>query len=100
MLTLAGGYYLNDSIDGKLEGAYKDYTVTPLVQYSFSCLYKVEVGTLSIRLYDQTNNALLAIANVTDTVWTAYDVNITIPTAETAGLKTSTLTFTAVDAIS
>jgi len=79
VLTLAGGYYLDDSIDGKLEGGYYDYTVTPGVQYSFSMLYKIELGTLELILYDYSNTANIEVASLTSSVWSSYEVNITIP---------------------
>ncbi len=48
-----------------------------------------------------TSTLIITYLNETDASDLAeIDINITVPTAETAGLKTSTVTFTAVDAIS
>jgi len=70
---------LNDSVVGKGEGTYKDYTVTEGIRYSFSCLYKVGDGTLTIQLYDQTNDAPINSVDKTDAIWNGHEISTVIP---------------------
>lgn len=71
--------YLGNSYNGKGEGAYKDFAVTSGIRYSFSCLYKVIMGTLTIQLYDQTNDASISSIDKTDTAWKSCEMNISAP---------------------
>ncbi|MFC1714867.1 LamG domain-containing protein [Candidatus Poribacteria bacterium] len=77
--TLGDALLLNDSIVGKGEGVYKDFTVTAGVRYSFSCLYKVGDGTLTVQLYDQTNDALISSVDKTNAVWSSHETSAIIP---------------------
>ena len=77
--TLGDALSVNDSVVGKGKGAYKDFIVTAGVKYAFSCLHKAGDGTLTIQLYDQTNDAPISSADKTDAVWNSYETSITIP---------------------
>jgi len=77
--TLGDGMYLDDSLTGMGEGAYKDFTVTAGIRYAFSCLHKMSSGTLTIQLHDQTNNASISSVNKTDTIWKSYEASIVAP---------------------
>ena len=77
--TLSDGMYLNDSLAGRGEGAYKQYTVTPGVRYAFSCLYKADTGILTIELYDQTNGTSVSSVDKTDSSWKSYETSIVAP---------------------
>ncbi len=77
--TLGDGMYLDDSLTGMSEGAYKDFTVTAGIRYAFSCLHKMSSGTLTIQLHDQTNNASISSVNKTDTIWKSYEASIVAP---------------------
>jgi len=76
---LGDGYYLGDSPIGRGEGAYKDYNVAAGVRYAFACLHRMDRGTLTIQLYDQTNGALLHSVNKTDTSWKSHEVSVVAP---------------------
>lgn len=78
-ITLGDGYYLGDSDLGKSEGVYKDFTVTPEVSYILTCLYKVVTGSLSIRLWDQTNAALISLSVRTASSWSSEELTGTAP---------------------
>jgi len=89
-ITFGDGYYFGDSDDGKGEGVYKDFTVSPGTLVVFSCLYKVVIaGTLTITLYDQTNSADIITVDKTDSSLTIYDTRITAP----AGCETLRVKF-------
>lgn len=77
--VLGDQLFLNDSIIGKGEGTYKDYIVTEGIRYSFSCLYKVGDGTLTIQLYDQTNSATITSVDKTDAIWNGYETSAVVP---------------------
>jgi len=77
--TLGDGMYLNDSLTGMGEGAYKDFTVTAGIRYAFSCLHKMSVGTLTIQLHDQTNDTTISSVNRTGTIWKSYETSILAP---------------------
>jgi hypothetical protein len=78
-MNLGDGLYLGDSPDGQGEGAYKDYTVTEGIIYTFACLYKMDSGSLTVQLYDQTNDVEICVAEKTNTVWSSYEVGIVVP---------------------
>ena len=77
--TLGDELLLNDSVVGKGEGTYKDFAVTAGVRYSFSCLYKVSDGTLTVQLYDQTNDESISSVDRTDAIWNSHETSIIIP---------------------
>lgn len=79
-IKFGDGYYFGDSDDGKGEGVYKDFIVTPGILVVFSCLFKiVEAGTLTIILYDQTNGKNITTIDKSDPDWSLYDTKITAP---------------------
>ena len=78
--TLGDGLYLDDSPLGVDEGAYYDFVVTPESLYSFSCLYKIELGTLDLIFWDQTNDAEIDTLVLDDIgSWLGYECNLTAP---------------------
>jgi len=80
-ITLGDELYLCDSPDGMGEGLYKDFAVTAGIRYSFSCLYKMDSGTLTIQLYDQTKDVSISSVDKTDaiSIWKSYETSIIAP---------------------
>ncbi|MBM3212943.1 hypothetical protein FJZ33_12030, partial [Candidatus Poribacteria bacterium] len=66
---LGDGLRLGDSISGMGEGAYKDFSVFPEIEYSFSCFYKVNAGILNIKLLDLTNGGIINSGDKTEAAW-------------------------------
>lgn len=76
---LGDGMYLGDSPAGCSEGAYKDFAVAAGVRYAFSCLHKVDTGTLTIDLYDQTNGTSISSVERSNTTWRGHETSIVAP---------------------
>jgi len=76
---LGDGLRLGDSISGMGEGAYKDFSVFPEIEYSFSCFYKVYTGILNIKLFDLTNGGIISSMDKTEAKWKSYESSFTIP---------------------
>jgi len=77
---LGDGLCLDDSPLGVDEGAYYDAVVVPEVLYSFSCLYKIELGTLDLTFWDVTNDVEIETVELDDIeAWIRYECNILVP---------------------
>lgn len=77
--TFSSGLCFDDSIYGKREGAYKDFTVTPGVRYVISFLYRVEIGTFDFIVYDWDNEEIIISKNLRSLTWSSYEETIVIP---------------------
>jgi len=77
--TLGGGLFLDDSPEGKNEGVYYDFVVTPEVIYAFSCIYKVSLGECNLVFWDQTNDVKIDTVVLDGNSWQSYEASITIP---------------------
>ncbi len=80
-ITLGDGYYVGDSVDGKGEGAYEDYTVVAGRVYKLSALHKVAHSSayMTIEAYDQSNSVSINTTNVNDVRWITHEEQITAP---------------------
>lgn len=83
--TLNDGYklsdvlYLNDSPLGYEEGVYQDFDVISGVNYAFSCLYKIDLGSLELIFYDQTQGNSINSTILTGSSWQSYETSVIIP---------------------
>ncbi len=69
----SSGLCFDDSIDGKREGVYKDFNVTPGVRYAISFLYRVGVGSFDFVIYDQDNENVILSRNLQSLTWASYE---------------------------
>ena len=76
---LGDGFDLGDSPDGQGQGAYRDYTVMEGLRYTFTCLYRMDNGSLIIQLYDQSNSVEIKAVYEIRTTWGSYETSVVAP---------------------
>lgn len=77
--TFGDGLYFDDSPEGRNEGVFKDFQVTPNVTYTISFLYRSAIGYFRLVLWDVTNDSLVASQTLNSTSWASYCEAINIP---------------------
>lgn len=77
--TFSSGLCFDDSVDGKREGVYKDFSVSSGVRYAISFLYKTIIGSFDFVVYDQDNGNVILTENLRSLTWADYEETIVVP---------------------
>ncbi len=77
--TFSSGLCFDDSVEGKREGVYKDFSVSAGVRYVISFLYKVIIGSFDFEIHDQDNGNVILTKNLSSLIWADCEETIVIP---------------------